>query len=284
MRHSLESRYRKYVQGQGFMSFAKNIGNKYGKKIFDKSINVSKKYGKKYGNKLLDNSLSAGKDFAKIASKKVLTKIAEATGDLTGNKIADRITKSSRNKAQKEDDRIMEETQEILNSLFNTYNENKSIRFKTPMLRSDLCDYGDAYILVNGTIAVAGNHPRDRQNRPLILKNNAPFISCIARINGELIEDADNLDIVMPMYNLLEHSKSYKKTVGSLYNYYRDELSDDNDNNNFGNIKVVNSNTFKYKNKIIGNTYKVDSTIVPAAGGNRVANPDYDANNSGKKM
>ena len=69
--------------------------------------------GKKYGNKLLDNSLSAGKDFGKIAGKKVLTKSAEATGDLIGNKITDRITKSSKNKAQKEDDRIMEETQEI---------------------------------------------------------------------------------------------------------------------------------------------------------------------------
>ena len=66
-----------------------------------------------------------------------------------------------------------------VNSLLNTYNENKSIRFKNPMLRSNLCDYSDAYILVNGTITVTGNHPRDRHNRPLILKNNAPFISCI---------------------------------------------------------------------------------------------------------
>ena len=170
-----------------------------------------------------------------------------------------------------------------VNSLSNTYNENKSIRFKTPMLRSDLCDYAGAYVLVNGTITVTGNHPRDRQNRPLILKNNAPFISCITRINGELIEDAEDLDIVTPMYNLLEYSKSYRKTIGSLYNYYRDELSNDNDNDNFGNIKVVNSKTFKYKNKIIGNMYNVDFTIVPATGGARVANPDYDANNSGKK-
>ena len=103
MRYSLEPCYRKYVQGQGFMSFAKNIGNKYGRKLFNKSIDVSKKYGKKYG-----------KDFAKIASKKVSTKSAEATGDLIGNNIADKITKSSRNKAQKEDDRIMEETQELI--------------------------------------------------------------------------------------------------------------------------------------------------------------------------
>ena len=122
------------------------------------------------------------------------------------------------------------------------------------MLRSNLCDYSDAYILVEGTITVAGNNLRDRKNRPLILKNNAPFVSCITRINGELIEDADDLDIVMPMYNLLEYSKNYIKTIGSLHNYYRDELSDDADNNNFNNIKVVNSNTFKYKNKLINNT------------------------------
>ena len=114
MRYSLEPHYRRYVQGQGFMSFARNIGKKYGRKIFDKSLDVGKSMKKNYGKKILDNSLSAGNDFAKIAGKKVLTKSAEATGDLIGNKIADRITKSTRNKEQKEDDRIMEETQEIL--------------------------------------------------------------------------------------------------------------------------------------------------------------------------
>ena len=114
MRYSLEPHYRRYVPGQGFMSFARNIGNKYGKKIFDKSLDVGKSMKKKYGKKILDNSLSSDKDFAKIAGKKVLTKSAEATGNLIGNKIADRITKSARNKEQKEDDRIMEETQEIM--------------------------------------------------------------------------------------------------------------------------------------------------------------------------
>ena len=142
-----------------------------------------------------------------------------------------------------------------VNSLSNTYNENKSIRFKTPMLRSNLCDYSDAYILVKGTIKVTApgvnnnaNNIRDKKNRPLIIKNNARFVSCITRINGELIGDADDLDIVMSMYNLLEYSKNYRKTIGLLYNYYRDELSNDADDNNFDNIKVVNSNTFKYKN------------------------------------
>ena len=153
-----------------------------------------------------------------------------------------------------------------VNSLSNTCNENKSIRFKTPMLRSNLCDYSDAYILVQATITVTApganngaNNIKDKKNRPLILKNNEPFVSCITRINGELIKDADDLDIVMSMYNLLEYSKNYRKTIESLSNYYRDELSDDADNNNFDNIKIVNSNTFKYKNKIIGNTYNVNA-------------------------
>ena len=150
-----------------------------------------------------------------------------------------------------------------VNSLLDTYKENKSIRFKTTMLRSNLCDYSNAYILVNGTITVAGNNLKDRQNRPFLLKNNAPFIS--TRINGELIEDADDLDIVMPMYSLLEYSKNYRKTIGSLYNYYRDELRDDADNNQFNNIKVVNSNTFKYKNKIIDNTNNAGTKYIELA-------------------
>ena len=127
------------------------------------------------------------------------------------------------------------------------------------MLRSNLCDYSDAYILVKGTVTVNGavNGAENeilRRNRPLILKNNAPFVSCMTKINNEFIEDADDLDIVMPMYNLLEYSKNYRKTIGSLYNYYRDELSDDNNPNNFPNTNVVNSNAFEYKNKITGNT------------------------------
>ena len=163
-----------------------------------------------------------------------------------------------------------------VNSLSNTYDENKSIRFKTTMLRSDLCDYVGAYILVNGIITVAGNQPRDK-------KNNAPFVLCITRINNELSEDRDDLDIVMPMYNLLEYSKNYRKTIGSLYNYYRDELNNDANLNNFANNNVVSSNSFQYKTKIIGNTYDINSTILNPAGNARVANPNYDANNSGKK-
>ena len=164
-----------------------------------------------------------------------------------------------------------------VNSLSNTYNENKPIRFETPILRSDLCNYSDAYILVKGTVTVNGvvNGAENeilRRNRPLILKNNAPFVSCMTKINNEFIEDADDLDIVMPMDNLLEYSKNYRKTIGSLYNYYRDELSDDNNPNNFPNTNVVNSSAFEYKNKITGNMYNV---AAGAAG--------HDANKIGKQ-
>ena len=87
----------------------------------------------------------------------------------------------------------------------------------------------------------------------------------------------------MPMYNLLEYSKNYRKTIGSLYNYYRDEINDDANLNNFADNNVVSSNSFQYKKKIIGNMYNVGSTIVPAADGARVANPNFDANNSDKQ-
>ena len=170
-----------------------------------------------------------------------------------------------------------------VNSLSSTFDENKSIRFKTHMLRSDLCDYSDAYILVNGIITVAGNNPRDRQDRPVTLKNNAAFVSCITRINGELIEDADDLDTVMPMYNLLEYSKNYRKTIGSLYNYHRDELNDDADLNDHANNNVVSSSAFKYKIKLLENTYDNNSTNDPPPDvGERPANPNYNVNRSGK--
>ena len=88
----------------------------------------------------------------------------------------------------------------------------------------------------------------------MTLKNNAPFISCISKINGELVENAEDLDIVIPMYNLLEYSKNYGKTSGSLFNYYRDEPSEITvgAGNNAINISIRNSKSFDYKAKIVG--------------------------------
>ena len=84
------------------------------------------------------------------------------------------------------------------------YNVNKKIRIKTQMLTSDLCGFSDAYIVLKGTITVAGASDRSRKNRPSAFKNIALFIGCISKINGVQIDNAQDLDAAMPMYNLLE--------------------------------------------------------------------------------
>ena len=98
------------------------------------------------------------------------------------------------------------------------YSVNKENRIKTSMLRSDLCDFSDAYIVVKGNITVTdpGNTKR---NKSVAFKNNAPFINCISKINSVQIDNAEDLEVVMPMYNLLEYSKNCRKTRGSLWNY-----------------------------------------------------------------
>ena len=79
------------------------------------------------------------------------------------------------------------------------------------MLRSDLCDFNDAYIIAKGNITLEGNNDVNKRNKHLAFKNNAPFINCISKINGVKTDNAEDLDVVMPMYNLLEYSKNYKK-------------------------------------------------------------------------
>ena len=96
MRYSLEPTYRRYVKGYGFLSFARKFGDKYGKKFMNTStktgINAAKKFGDKYGKNLMDTAKKQGTNFAKTAGKIIVQKSAEATGDLIGNKIADKIT------------------------------------------------------------------------------------------------------------------------------------------------------------------------------------------------
>ena len=150
------------------------------------------------------------------------------------------------------------------------------------MLRSDLCDSSNAYIVVKETITVTGTNNRSKKSRPLAFKNNAPIISSISKINITLIDNAEDLDAAVPMYNLMEYSKNYRKRVGSLWKYYRDELSDDTNTNNNPNKNGINSESFKYKTSITGSTYNVDEKINYAEG-NEIDNPTYDANKSGKK-
>ena len=86
----------------------------------------------------------------------------------------------------------------IINQEKKTYNANKEIRIKTPMLRSDLCDFSDAYIVVERTIAVT-DPDNAKRNKSVTFKNNALFIKCISKINGVQIENAEDLDVVMLM-------------------------------------------------------------------------------------
>ena len=139
------------------------------------------------------------------------------------------------------------------------YNINKEITIKTSLLRSDLYDFSDAYIVVKGNITVtiktftaddtdAPNNTAANVNatntannnafgdKKLVFKNNAPFMNCISKINGVKIDKAEDLDVAMPMYNLLEYSKNYRKTTGSLWNYYRDQP-----NNTIGDNNITHS-------------------------------------------
>ena len=98
---------------------------------------------------------------------------------------------------------------EVYDQSEKNYNPNKEIRIKTSMLRSDLCDFSD--IVVKGDITLEGDNDANERNKNLVFKNNAPFINCISKTNGVKMDNAEDLDVVMPMYNLLESSKNYKK-------------------------------------------------------------------------
>ena len=99
------------------------------------------------------------------------------------------------------------------------------------MLRSNLCDYADAYILVKGTIRITGAgddaaaRQADERDKGAIFKNCAPLTKCTSRINNKGIDNAQDIDVVMPMYNLIEYSDNYSKTSGSLWQYYKDQLN-----------------------------------------------------------
>ena len=97
---------------------------------------------------------------------------------------------------------------EVYDQSGGNYTVSKEIRIKTSMLRSD---FSDAYIVVEGDITLEGDNDANKRNKNLAFKNNAPFINCISKINGVKIDNAEDLDVVMPMYNLLEYSKNYIK-------------------------------------------------------------------------
>ena len=139
------------------------------------------------------------------------------------------------------------------------YNVNSQIKFKTTMLKSRLCDYSDAYILVKGTITVNNTAGQDaganNNNKKVIFTNCAPFTNCISELNNTQIDNAKDIDIVMPMYNLIEYSDNYAKTTGSLWQYCKD-IPARNVNDEIIIIFDANNLTdsFKFKAKITGQT------------------------------
>ena len=148
---------------------------------------------------------------------------------------------------------------EISDESRGTYTSN-DFKFKTTILRSNLCDYADAYILVKGTITITGMgnddaaRHADERDKGVTFKNCAPFTKYISRINNTDIDTAQDIDIVMSMYSLIEYSDNYSTTSGSLWQYYKDEP-----NNN-----LADSESFKSKVKITAdiNTNNVE-IIVP---------------------
>ena len=138
------------------------------------------------------------------------------------------------------------------------YNVNSEIKFKIAILKSSLCDYSDAYILVKGTITVnntaAQGAVANNTNKKVIFKNCAPFTNCISEINNTQIVNAKDIDMVMLMYNLIEYSDNYAKTTGSVWQYCKDIPARDINNSIEGFTAGNHTDSFKFKAKITGRT------------------------------
>ena len=138
------------------------------------------------------------------------------------------------------------------------YNVNSQIKFKITMLKSSLCDYSNAYILLKGTITVnntaAADVDANNTNKKVIFKNCVPFTNCISEINNTQVDNTKNLDIVMPMYNIIGYSDNYSKISGSLWQYRKDIPAVDNNNAivNFTDYNLTDS--FNFKVKMTGQT------------------------------
>ena len=147
---------------------------------------------------------------------------------------------------------------EISDESWGTYNEDNQIRFKTSMLMSSLKDYSVTYILGEEDIKVENklgqDQPNNAANKKVIFKNCAPFTNCRSRINNTQVDDAHDIDVVMPMQNLIEYSDSYSKTSGIFWQYCRDQPAlVANVINNF-NAANATTDSFKIKQKITGHT------------------------------
>ena len=143
---------------------------------------------------------------------------------------------------------------EVIDESRGTYNVNSQIKLKRSMLRSSLSDYSDAYILVSATTIVPNTAAAEAEAKNII-KNCAPLTNCISEINNAQIDNAKDIDMVMPMYNLIEYSDNYSRTSGSLWHYYSDKLFLNADGN-IGDFPTDNNNSasFKFQTTIAGKT------------------------------
>ena len=135
-------------------------------------------------------------------------------------------------------------------------NNPDTIKYNTRVLKPNLCDYADTYILVDGTIRAEGALNATR----LGLKNCAPFTKSNLEINDEHVDTAEYLDIVMPMYNLIEYSDNYQDSSATLYQYKRDEPPDNN-----ADLTANNSTSFKYKVNLLDNIAAADANVALVA-------------------
>ena len=135
--------------------------------------------------------------------------------------------------------------------------DGTTVKFKTKVIKSSLCDYSDAYILVTGDIAATGGNANTRVE----FKNCASFAKWITHIKDEHVDGANNFDIIMPMYNFFKYRDNYPDTSGCLWQFKRDE-SPVNNNGNPDNVFTANSTSFKYKSSLTGKSTDVDGNRV----------------------
>ena len=192
MRYSIEPRDGIYVKGNEFLPFTKNMGTDAAK--------VAKNLSNNYSQELLDCAKKSTTDTIKIMEhQKIINLLDNTTYQPSKFKTKNWV--------------------EIYDESKLSYNNNSQINLKTAMLKSALCDYSDAYILVNGTIRVPNTGAADvvanNANKKVIFKNCAPFINCISKINNTQVDNAKDTDVVMTMYNLIEYSVNHSKIVES---------------------------------------------------------------------
>ena len=160
------------------------------------------------------------------------------------------------NKTDLDSKKIITRKWYIIDSLSTTYDEANSVKFDTKVIKPNICDYSEAYILITGTI----NNSAAVGGSIMCFKNCVPFRTCVSHINDEYLEETEFIDVVMPMYNLIEYSDNYEDSTGSLHHFKRDEITTENN----ANVDIANNSTsFTSRANLIGNNVNNVKLVVP---------------------